>query len=156
MRGDMRRLAGGLLPGGDAVSGSVTVFRIQDEAGRGPFKTGFSRVWLRDRPDHENLRPWTEQFKVHDILFRAGGLHVGCACRTVDQLRRWFTLDEYLPLLICGYDAVSLDADRVLGESDIQIVFARRRRLSDGAVPFALYGEAYHTPIPGTKHSGRP
>jgi hypothetical protein len=57
------------------------VYRVQDVEGRGPWRPGFSRLWVRDRDDHDNLRPWVEQFGV-GIIPRNGwpfGRHFGCA-----------------------------------------------------------------------------
>lgn len=116
----------------------TTIFRIQDRYGRGPWKPGFSKVWVQDRPDHDLLRPWYEQFGwVNRIAIT--GMHVGCGCRTVDTLRRWFTRDEYAKLLGHGYHAVELDVGRILGESAIQVVFERARPLREAARPFDLY-----------------
>ncbi len=124
------------------------VYRVQDSEGRGPWRPGFSRLWVRDRDDHANLRPWVEQFGMQ-IIPRTGwpfGKHFGCACRTLDQLRRWFTAEEYATLLAYGYQAVSMDVQRVLAESDIQLVFQRARPLRAGVEPVELYG-------PNDKHN---
>lgn len=118
------------------------VYRVQDVEGRGPWRPGFSRLWVRDRDDHDNLRTWVEQFGV-GIIPRTGwpfGKHFGCACRTLEQLRRWFTAEEYATLQAYGYQAVSMDVQRVLAESDIQLVFQRARPLRAGVEPVELYG----------------
>jgi len=118
------------------------VYRVQDAEGRGPWRPGFSRLWVRDRDDHDNLRPWVEQFGM-EIIPRTGwpfGKHFGCACRTLDQLRRWFTAEEYATLQAYGYQAVSMEVQRVLAESDIQLVFQRARPLRAGVEPVELYG----------------
>lgn len=121
---------------------AVPVYRVQDAEGRGPWRPGFSRLWVRDRADHDNLRPWVEQFGV-GIILRDGwpfGRHFGCGCRTLEQLRRWFTREEYDTLRAYGYSAVQLMADRVLAESDIQLVFQRSRPLRAAVEPVDLYG----------------
>ena len=99
-------------------------------------------MWVRDRDDHDNLRPWLEQFGTgiiprNDWPF---GRHFACACRTLKQLRRWFTAEEYATLLAYGYQAVSMDVQRVLAESDIQLMFQRARPLRAGVEPVDLYG----------------
>lgn len=119
-----------------------TVYRVQDIEGRGPWRPGFSRYWVRDRADHDNLQPWPVQFG-HDLIKRSGwpfGKHYGCACRTLDQLRRWFAADEYATLQSYGYSAVQMEVDQVLAESDIQLVFVRSKPLRIGVEPVDLYG----------------
>lgn len=120
----------------------ILLYRVQDLEGRGPWRPGFSRLWVRDREDHDNLRPWPEQFGL-DIIPKGGwpfGRHFGCGCRTLEQLRRWFTAEEYATLQHYGYQAVQMDAQRILAESDIQLVFQRARPLRAGAEPVQLYG----------------
>lgn len=102
-----------------------TVYRIQDKNGRGPWKPGFSHLWVEDRPDHENLPPWFFEFgPVHLKAFTWE--HLGSGCRTVEQLQRWFTESEYRKLLTWGYQAVKIEVGRVLAESDRQVFFARK------------------------------
>lgn len=108
---------------------SVTVYRVQDADGRGPFKPGFSRYWLdHDRDDWPP--PFFEEFP--GLRFPDGG-HIGCGCRTLDGVRRWFNDRELSTLAAAGYQVVAIDADRVLAESEHQIVFWRRRPLRFGA-----------------------
>lgn len=100
----------------------MIVFRIQDSDGRGPWKPGVSRKWVEDRDDHDNLPPWYYEFgPVHKKAFTWES--VGSACQTIDQLRRWFTPSEYKKLLNLGYQAVKIEASRILAESSIQCVF---------------------------------
>lgn len=117
------------------------VYRVQDAIGRGPWRPGFSHLWVEDRPDHKHLLPWMQEFG-HDAIPRTGrpfAEYFGCACRTIEQLRRWFTESEYATLRHYGFMAVKLQADRVLRESDIQLLFQRTRPLAYGAEPFGLY-----------------
>lgn len=115
---------------------SEEVFRIQDRDGRGPFKPGFSHRWVEERSDHENLIPWTEQFG--NIGF-GDNENIGCACKTTDQLKRWFTKKEYNKLKRLGYRSVKIQADRIIAESDIQCVFGRIKPLNQNIKPFKLY-----------------
>lgn len=121
-----------------AGSCSTIVYRIQDADGRGPFKPGFSHRWTEDRPDHDNLVPWFVDLGRMDLQMIAG-MAGGTACRTLDQLRRWFTPSEYKTLQRFGYQAVQLEAGRIIGESGIQLFFERCRPLKEGAVPVELY-----------------
>ena len=118
----------------------MIVYRVQDSEGRGPWRPGFSKHWVRERDDHANLVPWMQEFG--DIIPRGGsgfGKHCGCACKTIEQLRRWFSADEYETLLSFGFQAVQMDIDRVLAESDIQLVFQRQRPLRIGIEPVSLW-----------------
>lgn len=69
---------------------SVYLYRVQDRNGRGPFKPGFSRVWIQK--DGPELKPGiTEEFP--DIVPKlqraiAQGLHLGTAVRTTDDLAK--------------------------------------------------------------------
>ena len=116
----------------------ITVYRVQDKDGRGPWKPGFSHRWVEDRDDHDVLIPWYQEFGRVERLAIAG-MHLGCGCRTIEQLRRWFTLKEYKKLVEFGYRAVSMGCGRALGESDIQVVFERSRPLREAVTPISLY-----------------
>ena len=116
----------------------VTIYRVQDRDGRGPWKPGFSHRWIEDRPDLDNLPPWFEEFGRVDRCAPAGA-SIGSGCRTLEQLRRWFTPIEYLTILRFGYQAIGMEVDCILAESDIQCVFARRKLLKQDVVPVSLY-----------------
>jgi len=94
----------------------MRIYRIQDKQGRGPFKPGFSDKWLEDRDDWDALKPWYDEMgPVHRLGI--AGMSMGIGCRSLDQLRRWFSAGEYLTLLRHGYQAVGMNAGRILGES---------------------------------------
>lgn len=112
----------------------VKVYRVQDKGGRGPFKPGLSHIWL-DGQKSEYLKSWIEEFGVEPIRMAMGeGRYLGCACRSVDELKRWFSRAERRRLKKLGYNLVSIDVDEVVMESDIQLVFRRGRPLSEGVV----------------------
>lgn len=120
----------------------MKVFRVQDKDGRGPWKPGFSQQWTEDRPDEEYaaLVPWTSEFGLEKIIRRSiQGMHIGCGCRTLEQLRRWFTATEYATLQGFGYQAYRIKVGRILGESDIQCVFERAQPLRFGGRRIDLY-----------------
>lgn len=116
------------------------IYRVQDKDGRGPWKPGLSRYWVEDRDDHQNLIPFYQQFPSA-LRGAITGMHVGCGCRTVEQLRRWFSPVEYGRLLMMGYRSVEMDVGRILGESDIQTLFERAMPLRIGVTPFDLYAQ---------------
>lgn len=111
----------------------TTVYRVQDKDGRGPFKPGLSHLWT-DTHKSEWLPSWIEEFGVN-IVRKAmdEGRHVGCGCRSVGELKRWFSKAERRRLKRLGYNLVSMKVDEVLAESDIQFMFSRSKPLSDGA-----------------------
>ena len=102
----------------------MNIFRVQDKDGRGPWKPGFSESWVIPRRDHDNLPPWYEEFgDISDQLFLFP--HFGVGCRTIKQLRRWFSKKEYSHLRSLGYRAICLEPDTIIVESEIQCVFGR-------------------------------
>lgn len=117
----------------------MRLFRIQHAVdGRGPFRPGFSRYWREDRQDLENLPPFFVEWPhILDKMTRR--LHYGCACASVEQLRRWFTPGEYFILSGMGFHAVELQVDVCLAESKIQSVFGRKLPLREHVSAFDLY-----------------
>lgn len=101
-----------------------TVYRIQDGEGRGPFKPGFSKRWVRPRPDHENLMSWFEEFGYGVLGDLPDGV-CGSACVNLEQLRRWFTEQEYNTLKMYGYRAVEMQVSGIIAESEIQCFVVR-------------------------------
>ena len=121
----------------------ATVYRVQDAKGRGPFRPGFSEKWVEERPDHDNLQPWLIEFPdvLKSIRTRQQFSHCsyGCGCKSLDQLRRWFTRSEYSRLKEFGYSAVVLQVDRILAQSEVQCVFERELPLTWGAKAVELW-----------------
>lgn len=114
------------------------IYRIQDSDGRGPWKPGFSHRWVEDRPDHDNLPPWIIEFWRIDRKLLVGEC-AGSGCRTIEQLRRWFSKSEYKTLLSYGYRAVRMEVNRILGESEIQLFFGRATPLNQDVIGIKLY-----------------
>ena len=115
------------------------IYRIQDAGGRGPWRPGFSHKWVRARPDM-NLQPWFvdwPKFNPH-IEMRSGEV-MGTGCRSLEQLRKWFSENEYNTLRILGFRSVEIDGVRILRANNKQAVFACRHKLSEGAKQFDLY-----------------
>lgn len=109
---------------------SEWVYRVQDLAGRGPFKPGFSRKWADQdfAPGIVPLPTFMEEFGV-DIIERLGqdGEHFGSAVRTLEQINKWFSSTERRKLNRLGYRLVKMEADRILAESKNQLLIARKR-----------------------------
>ncbi len=116
----------------------MVVYRIQDTEGRGPYRPGFSDTWVRETQD-DRLLPWFMEMGPIHLRVRPG-MHAGCGCTSLSQLRMWFNEQEYTTLLGFGYRAVQLNVDRILGRSLTQCVFERQKPLAEDAVPLELYG----------------
>lgn len=116
----------------------MNVYRMQDHEGRGPFKPGFTKEWSEDREDLDNLTSILKDWhKVKPKLLK--GYHVGCACKSLEQLQRWFTPTEYERLLGHGYKVVSLKPGMILLETEVQVVFQRKLPLTQGIEEVDLY-----------------
>lgn len=114
------------------------VYRVQDLAGRGPWKPGFSDNWVEERSEEEFafLRPIFIDFPD---LQTTPGKHVGVGCTSLAQLRRWILPVEYERLQGFGYQCVKLEGVRIVAASDIQCVFERSRPLKTGCKPVRLH-----------------
>lgn len=111
----------------------ATVYRVQDAEGRGPYRPGFSHRWVDE--DHDRNPPFMVEFNwpLSSVPGRwLPGEHGGCAFRTLDALYRWFSPSECRRLDALGYSVVSMTADRIIAESDKQLVFGRWKSLSKG------------------------
>lgn len=106
-----------------------TIFRIQDADGRGPWRPGLPRRWVDDSTTaqppalFEEFPNWKELLK--------NGCHHGCGCRSIEQMRRWFTKSELWKLRRLGFAIVTMDVDEIIAESDDQIIFARQLPLNE-------------------------
>lgn len=116
-----------------------TLYRIQGSNGRGPFAPGFSKWWIENRADHKVLLPWFMEFNDFFPTLIGHEVAFGVACKTIEQLKRWFTKSEYRKLLKFGYHAVQIDYSRILAASDVQCVFARTKPLNKDVCVFELY-----------------
>ncbi len=114
------------------------VYRLQDSDGRGPFKPGFSETWVQPRADHENLQPWFIEFGRVDTQVLTGETS-GSACKSLEQLRRWFTKREYRKLKKFGYKAVKMNVNRIIAESDIQCFVGRAKPFCEEIEKIKLY-----------------
>jgi len=107
----------------------ITIYRIQDKDGRGPYKPGWSHYWQEmrclidagDKPTFMDEFPGIVQ-TIYNIFDKEGGAF-GCGFRTMDQLRKWFSPSEIDKLSHFGYQIVKIRADRILAESPLQLVF---------------------------------
>lgn len=113
---------------------TVRLFRVQDSSGRGPFRPGFVDLWLDDR-DFSQVEsiPWPKiQALAREIR------HCGFGCRSLDQLRLWFTRSEMQKLRCCGYRAVAMEGTVIL-DTPTQTLFHRDRPLYKDAEEIILH-----------------
>lgn len=115
---------------------TTQVVRIQDKKGRGPFAPGVTNKWL----DTRNGRGFLPSFFMEFPDFRpTGSDNFGCACMTTDQLKLWFSQEEYQKLLKLGFKAVKMNVDEVVRQSDIQCIIRRKRSFRKNVETFQLY-----------------
>ena len=124
----------------------ITIFRVQDKEGRGPWKPGFSLTWAEDRTaeEYEFLAPFPLEVMLQ-LRSQAAYKHLGFGCLSLEQLRRWITATEYQTLQRHGYRAVQMQADSILVESPSQCVFSRSLPLAI-ASPVELWKQPTNKP----------
>jgi hypothetical protein len=109
----------------DAVRAALreaAVYRVQDRAGRGPFRPGLTDQW-RDI-DGNDYPPIQLDFGIAWLAEVPPSWHVGCALRDAAAVARWFTASECQRLHTLGFNLVSIRA-RVLRESPHQMIVVR-------------------------------
>lgn len=114
-----------------------TVYRIQDKKGRGPWKPGFSHLWSVEKDDLDNLPPITMFLPSVPALCKS--MRHGCGCVSVDDLRLWFTQEEYYNLLKLGHQSFSMSVDEIVFRTPNQCLFSSKRPLHEIGEPFDLY-----------------
>ena len=126
----------------------VTLYRMQDATGRGPFAPGFTMFWFdgRTEAEAEALAPF-DHGKVHAAITSRPiwCRHTGYACENLETLRRWFLPDEYRMLITLGFQAMAMPDCTILLSSPLQVLFGRRRPLAMDATPVVLYGNSDST-----------
>lgn len=102
------------------------IYRWQDADGRGPYKPGISHYWADENHAERQLPPFFEEFGM-DIVKQCGPHEsMGCGFRSAEQMNAWFTQDEQDRMRLMGYRFGKLIADRIIAESEKQLVFVRR------------------------------
>lgn len=98
------------------------VYRVQDRAGRGPFRPGVTDQWRDvEGADHP---PVQLDFGLSWRAEVLEGWHCGCALPDIDAVRRWFSPWECHRLHVLGYNLVAIRA-RILRESVHQLLIVR-------------------------------
>ena len=134
------------------------IWRIQDAEGRGPFKPGMTTRWLRDEPDERLLPVYADIPDLSERIAKArrrmnGELYAGVACRSVEQLSRWFDERERQALIRLGYQCADASQCFVIGEGKSQIVIGWHLPLAFlPKVAWPTRGQTGHAPA--SSHAG--
>jgi len=115
----------------------IRILRIQDAEGRGPCRPGMSQHWV---DDHGPPPPptWMQEFGPNIVNDCGPDEAMGCGFRTLDQLHKWFTTTELRKMQALGYRLVVMWVDRIIAESEHQVVFARKKPLAHSATVMAI------------------
>lgn len=113
------------------------VFRIQDREGRGPFRPGFSQMWLdEDIGVRARLPSWIEEFGADAYERACVPVHAWgfSAVRTIDKLRDWFSDTERQRLYRLGFYLVEVPGAHIIRESEHQVLCWRDLPLTFGVM----------------------
>jgi hypothetical protein len=105
------------------------ILRIQDRAGRGPWKPGFSSKWV-DSFRTTQLPPIYDEAPCYmDIVAKArdAGKHVGCAVDGKEALLSWFTPMEIFRLYDLGHRIVDASECEILLRTPTQLIVGSDR-----------------------------
>lgn len=107
------------------------LYRLQDEDGRGPFRPGFSNVW-QDATGTDFPAIYEELGIAPQHLRKLipAGMSAGCACRSREMLRQWFSRSEERRLKRHGFTIVAFEPDLIIAETATQVLFAMRTPLT--------------------------
>ena len=116
-----------------------TLYRMQSTLdGRGPYRPGLTKHWV----DRESHRPVpTDVLTAFGLEWKSDipkGWYCGCACRSLETLLQWFTAVELQRLSEMGYSVVEFNADKIVREDGMQVIFAKRLPLTDGVKVISL------------------
>lgn len=107
----------------------MELYRVQDATGEGPYAPGLFHLWSERTGPAEPL-PWWDELgiTVHEAVEMLPlDMHVGHAFRNVELMHRWFTRSELAKLGQIGFHVVKFAPDRVVAETETQVVFANVR-----------------------------
>jgi hypothetical protein len=120
----------------DEVNSNHAVYRIQDSKGHGPFRPGVPATWVDDSRDGFPATSLREIQRIH--RYADPDLHLGSACLTLEDMRKWVSATEYNRLLELGYRCYIFPVDQVW-ELTGQVVAGRRRQWRKGGKSVNLY-----------------
>ena len=114
----------------------ITVYRIQDSEGRGPFKPGTTKKWIDDERTFFQKAQIQEQLWIKKIADPE--LNLAFVCTSIEQMKIWVSETEYERLIKLGYNAVKIDVDKIWYLDD-QAIAGRKRQYRKQAIVFKLY-----------------
>lgn len=112
----------------------VTVYRVQDGSGRGPWRPGFSHRWIEaEAPAGRLTESLLDLMTVEQVRALPATHHYGAGCRRLADLAEWFLPVERERLRALGFWPVQVRAEIVVVESALQIFVGRVRPFAEGA-----------------------
>ncbi len=112
----------------------TAVYRVQASDGRGPWRPGFSLRWIdQHAPVGRLSETIMDLMPISELRSLPNTMHYGCACRSLQSLCNWFTPLEIERLEALGFYPVRMNVDRILIESQWQMLVGRRRPFAEGA-----------------------
>lgn len=114
----------------------TTVYRIQDGAGRGPFRPGMTAKWLDEERESLPEAPIADQVKIKKAADPS--FNLAFACRSIDDLRKWISATEYARLKKLCYYACAIDVDETW-DLENQVIAGRKRAYRHGFRIVKLY-----------------
>jgi hypothetical protein len=122
-----------------------TIYRIQAEDGRGPYRPGFSGAWVD--ADHDRRNPSiTAEFGLRLAQSFPAGAQAGCGFFSVAALTVWFSDAERETLARLGYYVAEIEDCTVYAVGDLQVLAWRRRPfVYCRRIPLAALGDVFRT-----------
>jgi hypothetical protein len=112
----------------------VTVYRVQDASGRGPWRPGFSHRWIEaEAPAGRLTESLLDLLTPAQVWALPRSHHYGAGCRRLADLGAWFLPAERARLRALGFWPVQVSAEVVVIESSWQIFVGRVRPFAEGA-----------------------
>lgn len=90
----------------------MTIYRVQDAEGRGPWRPGFSHLWIDPDKDDALCPPMMVEFPDwrRRLARYPWVIHIGCCVDGIRGLHKWFTPREIATLTSLGYRLVDASA----------------------------------------------
>ncbi len=110
-----------------------TIYRVQHDDGRGPFRPGFSKYWA-DTEFMDDVKP-LPTFMVEfgeDVIEKYGfdHEHFGSGVHDLQDIKNWFSNSERMLLQYFGFSIVKMNCVRIIKSSENQIFFGRSKPLN--------------------------
>jgi hypothetical protein len=126
-----------------SAKSSIGLLRVQDGMGRGPWRPNFSDRWTDPHRTGLPSPIYDDIIGFSDIVARLHkqGMHIGCAARGLDGLRKWFSTSELLKLTYLGFVVVDASQATLVAETPTQALIAWDKPLSKLPIYSSAQGE---------------